>query len=144
MLAVLGILTVFVAVVGGFLLEQGNPWVLFQPAELLIVVGAAGGIVLVANPLPVIRRMGSGALSTFRPPARTRLVFLQYMRMLYEMFLYSQRAGVAELEADADQPENSRIFSNYPAFLRDRTTRNFICDSLRMLVLGVTTANELD
>jgi chemotaxis protein MotA len=64
--------------------------------------------------------------------------------MLYEVFVYSQRAGVAALEDDMDNPKNSRIFSNYPKFLADPVARNFICDSLRMLVLGVTTAHELD
>ena len=49
MLAILGILLVFAAVIGGFLMEQGNPWVLMQPAELLIICGAGAGIVLVSN-----------------------------------------------------------------------------------------------
>jgi chemotaxis protein MotA len=144
MLAILGILAVFLAVFGGFLLEKGNPWVLLQPAELLIVGGAAAGIVLVANPVGVIRRMGSGVLAAFRPAPRTHDVFLRHMRMLYEVFLYSQRAGMMELEEDVDHPENSRIFSNHPDFLADAATRTFVCDSLRMLVLGVTTAHELD
>jgi len=144
MLAILGIVAVFLAVFGGFLLEKGNPWVLFQPAELLIVGGAAAGIVLVANPVGVIRRMGHGALAAFRPARRTHETFLSHMRMLYEVFLYSQRAGMMEMEEDMDHPEDSRIFSNYPGFLADKVTRNFVCDSLRMLVLGVTTAHELD
>ena len=33
MLALIGIIMVFAAVVGGFVMEQGNPWVLMQPAE---------------------------------------------------------------------------------------------------------------
>jgi chemotaxis protein MotA len=41
-------------------------------------------------------------------------------------------------------PDKSRIFSNYPDFLRDHATRDFVCDSLRMLVLGVTSSQELD
>lgn len=144
MLAILGIAAVFLAVFGGFLLEKGNPWVLFQPAELLIVGGAAAGILVVANPVAVIRRMGRGVRAAFRPAVRTPQVFLMYMRMLYEVFVYSQRAGIVELEDDTDKPENSRIFSNYPQFLADPVARNFVCDSLRMLVLGVTTAHELD
>lgn len=50
MYALIGIVAVFAAVLGGFLLEKGNPYVLLQPAELLIVGGAAAGIVMVANP----------------------------------------------------------------------------------------------
>jgi chemotaxis protein MotA len=144
MLAIFGIVAVFAAVLGGFLLERGNPYVLFQPAEMLIVVGSAAGIVLVANPMAVIRKMGAGAVAAFRPAARTHDVFLQHIRMLYEIFQYAQRAGIIELENDIDSPNDSRIFANHPEFLSDRITREFVCDSLRMLVLGVTTADELD
>jgi chemotaxis protein MotA len=144
MLAILGIGAVFLAVLGGFLLEKGNPWVLFQPAELLIVGGAAAGIVMVANPRAVIRKMWRGVVAAFRQPTRTPQIFLSHMRMLYEIFVYIQRAGVMEFENDIDNPQQSAIFKNYPAFLADTSVRNFICDSLRMLVLGVTTAQELD
>jgi len=144
MVAILGILAVFLAVFGGFLLENGNLWVLLQPAELLIVGGSAAGIVVVSNPVPVIRRMARGAIAVFRPAPRTRDVYLGHMRMLYEFFLYSQRVGIMELEDDVDRPEQSPIFANYPRFLTDGATRNFVCDSLRMLVLGVTAPHELD
>jgi chemotaxis protein MotA len=64
--------------------------------------------------------------------------------MLYEVFSFAQRGGAMALEADVEGPETSRIFSNYPGFLKDHATRNFICDSLRMLVIGVTSPHELD
>ncbi len=144
MYALIGIAAVFVAVLGGFLLEKGNPWVLFQPAELLIVGGAAVGIVMVANPPSVMRKMLRGAISAFRPPPRNPQCFLRYMRMLYEVFCFIQRAGVIEFESDVEDPKNSRIFSNHPDFLKDAPTREFLCDTLRMLVVGVTTPAELD
>ena len=144
MYALIGIATVFAAVMGGFLLEKGNPWVLFQPAELLIVGGAAAGIVMVANPPSVMRKMLRGAISAFRPPPRNSQSFLRYIRMLYEIFCFIQRAGVIEFENDVEDPRNSRIFSNHPDFLQDAPTREFVCDTLRMLVVGVTTPTELD
>jgi chemotaxis protein MotA len=145
MLALLGVVLVFAAVLGGFLLEQGNPYVLMQPAEILIIGGAGVGIVLVANPWSVIRKMGRGAFQAFRPPVCDRQSFLRHLRMLYEVFVFAQRSGgVMQLENDIDYPEQSPIFSNHPEFLRDRATRDFICDSLRMLVIGATTPNEID
>jgi chemotaxis protein MotA len=144
MYALIGIFAVFAAVLGGFLLERGNIFVLLQPAELLIVGGSAAGIIVVANPPSVIRRMARGAAATFRSPARTPQVFLRHIRMLYEVFSFVQRAGAMELESDVENPDSSRIFSNHPGFLRDRITRDFVCDSLRMLVLGVTSPQELD
>jgi chemotaxis protein MotA len=145
MLALIGIVLVFAAVFGGYLVEKGNPWVLMQPAELLIIGGAATGIILVSNPPGVIRKMVLGILMVFRPPRRGTKSYLRHLRMLYEIFVYSQRSGgIMQLENDVDSPEQSRIFSNHPEFLRDRGTREFVCDSLRMLVIGATTPHELD
>jgi chemotaxis protein MotA len=144
MLAIIGILVVFLTVFGGFLLEKGNPYVLFQPAELLIVGGAAVGIVLLANPPKVIGKMWRGALAAFHPSAHTSESFLRNLRMLYEVFGYVLRAGPVGIEEDVENPENSRIFSNYPEFLKKEVTRNFVCDSLRMLVIGATSWQELD
>jgi chemotaxis protein MotA len=144
MLVLIGIALVFLAVFGGFLLERGNPWILMQPAELLIVGGAAAGITLVANPPDVIRKMWRGAAAAFRAPAQTRQSLIRYLRMLYEVFSFVQRAGIVALEQDVEEPAQSAIFANYPEFLADPNTRDFICDSLRMIVIGVTTAHELD
>ena len=144
MVALLGLALVFAAVLGGFLLEGGNPWVLMQPAELLIVGGAAGGILLVGNTPSVILKMARGARAAFGPARHTRHSFIRHLRMLYEVFAFTQRAGLLRLENDVEDPEKSPIFANYPEFLKDRTTRHFVCDSLRMLVIGVTTPHELD
>lgn len=144
MLALVGILVVFGAVFGGYVIEKGNPWVLLQPAELLIVGGAAVGIVLVANPPSVIVKMMRGALAAFLAPPYSRGAYLRHLRMLYEVFSFAQRAGVMALEADVEDPKKSRIFSQYPELFKERDTLRFLCDSLRMLVIGVTTPQELD
>jgi len=145
MLALIGIVLVFAAVFGGYLMERGNPYVLMQPAELLIILGAGAGITLVANPWTVIRKMAGGIAGTFRKPALTSQVFLRNLRMLYEIFVYSQRAGgLVALENDVEDPSKSAIFSNYPEFLAESGTRDFLCDSLRVLTIGVTTPHELD
>jgi chemotaxis protein MotA len=144
MLALIGIVAVFAAVLGGYLLEKGNPWVLLQPAEMLIVVGAAAGIVLIANRPKLIRKMISGVRDAFFAPTLGRESLLGHLRMLYEVFAFVQRAGIVALENDAETPQKSQIFARYPAFLRDRETRDFVCDSLRMMVIGATTPHELD
>jgi len=51
--ALIGIVVVFGAIVAGYLLERGNLLVLLQPAELVIIAGAALGTLLIANPRPL-------------------------------------------------------------------------------------------
>ncbi len=51
MLVIIGFIIVIASVVGGYLMEQGNLSVLFQPAELVIIGGAAIGSFIIASPM---------------------------------------------------------------------------------------------
>jgi chemotaxis protein MotA len=145
MLALLGIGLVFVTIFGGYLLEKGDPWVLMQPAEFLIIGGAALGIILVANPPTVLRKMLTALREAFHSPRHTRESYLLHLRMLFEVFSFTRRpGGTLALEAHVEEPATSAIFSNYPDLLKDRVTLDFFLDSLRMLVMGAGTAHELD
>ena len=57
MFAIIGIVVVFGAVIAGYLMEHGNLAVLIQPAELIIIGGAAIGTVLIANPLHILKKI---------------------------------------------------------------------------------------
>ncbi len=60
MFAIIGIVVVFGCIVAGYLMEHGNLKVLIQPAELIIIGGAAIGTVLIANPLHIIKKIVAG------------------------------------------------------------------------------------
>ena len=66
MFAIIGILVVFGAVAAGYLMEHGNLKVLMQPAELVIIGGAAIGTVLVANPLHILKKIAAGFARSIR------------------------------------------------------------------------------
>jgi chemotaxis protein MotA len=65
MFAIIGIVVVFGCIVAGYLMEHGNIRVLIQPAELIIIGGAAVGTVLVANPLHIIKKIAAGIGGVF-------------------------------------------------------------------------------
>ena len=50
MITVIGVLIVIGSVIGGFLEAGGNLAVLVQPAELIIIAGAAIGALVIASP----------------------------------------------------------------------------------------------
>src|SRR5271157_3822903 len=132
MIAILGIVMVFGAIISGYLMEHGKIPVLLQPAELLIIFGAAVGTVLVANPLPTVIRVIKGVVGVFAGGGFTKAGYVETLKMLYELFNYARKSGTAKLEEDVDHPEKSAIFSKYPKFLKSHHALNFLCDTLRM------------
>src|SRR5215471_9183908 len=128
MFAILGILIVLGAIAGGYLMEHGNLLVLLQPAELVIILGAAIGTIVVANPLPTLIRLGKGIAGTFGGSPYQKGSYLDSLKMLYELFNHARKNGLAKLEEDVDNPEKSSVFSKYPAFLKSHHAVHFLCD----------------
>ena len=144
MFAILGIVAVFGAIVGGYLMEHGNLKVLMQPAELLIIFGAALGTVLIANPLPVLIAIAKGIAGVFGGSKFHKTFYLAHLKMIYELYNYARISGTAKLEEDIDKPDKSQIFSKYPKFLKDHHAVAFLCDTLRMAVTGGVDVMEID
>src|SRR5258708_18281674 len=136
MFAIIGISVVFGAVVGGYLMEHGNMMVLMQPAELIIILGAAIGTVLVANPLHILMAIGKGIGGAFGGSPFTKQRYLDSLKMMFELFNRARKEGLMSLETDSDAPNESAIFKKYPKFLKDHHALAFVCDSLRMAASG--------
>jgi chemotaxis protein MotA len=136
MFTIIGIVVVFGAVVAGYLMEKGNLKVLIQPAELIIIGGAAIGTVLIANPLHILKKLAGGLGSAFGSSKYNKAKYLETMKMMFELFSRARRDGLMALETDSDNPEQSTIFSKYPKFLKDHHALAFVCDSVRMASSG--------
>jgi len=143
MFAIIGILVVFGCVVGGYLMEHGNLRVLIQPAELLIIGGAATGTVLVANPLHIIKKIVAGMGEVFKGSQFNKQTYINTLKMMYELLNKARKDGLMVLEGDVEEPEKSPVFSKNPTFVKNHHVRDFVCDSLRMAITGVD-AFELD
>ncbi len=144
MFAIIGALVVVAAILGGYLMEHGHIAVLLQPAELLIIAGAAAGTALIANPLPVIRKLLGVVGAVFKPGKYDEAFYLTTLTMANELFTYARKNGMVKLEADIEEPDKSPVFSKYPGFLKDIEAVHFLCDSLRMSISGGIGHFELD
>jgi len=125
-------------------MEHGKFIVLFQPAELVIIFGAAIGTVVIANPLPILIKIAKGILGVFSGSMYTNALYLETLKMLYELFAYARKAGTAKLEEDVDHPEKSAIFAKYPKFMKSHHALHFLCDTLRTTVTGGVDPLEID
>jgi chemotaxis protein MotA len=136
MFAIIGILVVVGAVVGGYLMEHGNLKVLIQPAELLIIGGAGLGTLLVANPLHVLKNIAASLPGVFKGSKFNKQFYLESLKMMYDLLNKARKEGLMALENDVEDPSKSPVFNKYPAFLQDHHLCDFVCDSLRMAVSG--------
>ena len=143
MFAIIGIVVVFGCVVAGYLMEHGNLKVLIQPAELVIIGGAAAGTVLVANPLHILKKIVGGISGVFGGSKFGKQTYLDTLKMMYDLLNKARKDGLMALEGDVEEPEKSPIFSKNAAFVKNHHLCFFVCDSLRMAITGVD-AFELD
>jgi chemotaxis protein MotA len=144
MFVIIGILVVFGAVVAGYLMEHGNIKVLLQPAELVIIGGAAVGTTLIANPLHILKDIAGGLAGAFGGSRFSKDRYLETLRMMYELFGRARKEGLMALETDSDAPDKSPIFSKYPRFLKDHHALAFVCDTIRMAAGGSVEPFDVD
>lgn len=144
MIAIVGVVTVIAAIVGGYLMEKGNLMVLVQPAELLIIGGAGVGTILIANPMSTIKALAGSLGRVFGSSPFTQTFYLQHLKMLNALFQIARKEGLVKLEADVEDPKSSAVFQQYPMFLKDHHAVDFVCDTLRMAISGGVGHFELD
>ena len=144
MFQIIGILVVFGAVLGGYLMEKGNIHVLLQPAELIIILGAAIGTVLIANPLHVLKKILMGIAGTFGASKYDQQRYRDSLKMMFTLFSAARRSGLSAIESDIEEPDKSKIFGAFPAIMKDRHVLSFICDTMRTASLGSLDPFDLD
>jgi chemotaxis protein MotA len=144
MFAIIGIVVVFGAVIGGFLMEKGHITVLLQPAELLIIGGAALGTLLTANPLHILKGVLNGLKGVVGSSPFGRQRYLSTLRMMYQFLNKVRKEGLLSVEMDVEKPKESSIFKNYPEFLNDHHAMDFVCDTLRMAITGGVDPFDMD
>ena len=144
MFAIVGIFVVFGSVLAGFLMEKGHITVLLQPAELLIIAGAATGTLLTANPLHILKAIAAGLQGVIKGSAIGKPRYLSTLKMMYQFLNKVRKEGLLSVEMDVEKPEESAIFKNYPEFLKDQAVRNFVCDTLRTAITGGVEPFDMD
>lgn len=144
MFAIIGIVLVFASVIGGFLMEKGHMLVLVQPAELLIIAGAASGTLLAANPMHIITGILNGLKDILGGSKFGKARYLDTLKMMYQFLNKVRKEGLLSVEMDVEKPEESSIFKNYPGFLSDHHALYFVCDTLRMAITGGVEPFDMD
>jgi len=144
MFSVIGIVLVIGAVIGGYLMEHGNMKVLVQPAELVIIGGAAIGTLLIGNPLPVIIKILKNLTGILSGSKYNKARYLDTLKMLNDLFSQGRKGGMVSLESHVEEPDKSDLFKKHEFIVKDHHALDFICDTMRMALSGTVSPHDLD
>ena len=144
MLVIIGYIIVCASVFGGFAMAGGHLAALFQPLELLMIGGAALGAFLVGNNNKAIKATIAALPSLFKGSRYTKELYMELMSLLFEVLSKVRKEGLMSIEGDIDKPEESPLFSKYPAVLADHHIIEFMTDYLRLMVLGNMDAFQIE
>lgn len=145
MLALVGSFVVLGAVVGGYILEHGNLSVLFQPAEVVIIFGAAIGALIIASPMHVLTGVIKGAIRTLTGGGGYKKSdYMEVLLLLTEIFTKIRKEGLISIEQDVEEPENSAILTKYPKFLKNHHAMQLLTDTLRTVMTTTISPYELE
>ncbi|HVC21812.1 MAG TPA: flagellar motor stator protein MotA [Vicinamibacterales bacterium] len=143
MFLIVGGLIVLGSVVSGYLMEGGNLLVLRQPAEFIIIGGAALGSLLISTPVKVLKEL-LGQMRGFFGGGLSKADYLELLAMQYQLFRLSQQSGVMSLEAHFEEPDKSSIMSQYPKFLARHHAVDFLADSVKVIIIGGIAPHDLE
>lgn len=136
MFAIIGAVVVIIGVVGGFVIEGGPVAVLIQPIELMIIMGAAIGSLLVMSPLAVLKGIVGAALGVLKGDPYTKERYVDLLKTLFELFTVAKRDGLIALEPHVMDPEKSAVFSKNEFLLHQHHALFFLCDTMKLLLGG--------
>jgi chemotaxis protein MotA len=144
MLVIVGYIVVAASVFGGFALAGGHMGALFQPLELLMIGGGAGGAFFVGNNGKAIKATLKDLPSVFKGSKYNKESYMELMALLYELLGKVRKEGLMSIEGDVENPEESPIFAKYPKVLADHHVVEFMTDYLRIMVSGNLNAMEIE
>ncbi len=136
MFVIIGIAVVLVAVLGGFAIEGGSFLVLIQYAEFLIIIGASVGALLISAPNKLLGKIVKRLTGAFRGSSVNSELYLNLLKLMYELFQVGQKEGVIGLEQHVENPDKSKIFAKYPVLLSNKHLLHFLTDTMRLLIVG--------
>lgn len=140
----LGALIIIGCVLGGFVIAGGSMSVLWQPSEMLIVVGAALGSMIIGNPKEVLLEMWVQVKGVFSFRRRGEAFQRELLMLLYELLETVDMGGLKALDAHIEEPDQSDLFTKYPLILQEKNLMAFIADNFRLMAMGKINAHELE
>jgi chemotaxis protein MotA len=144
MLILVGAFIVLASTIGGFMIAGGHPLVLLQLSEFVVILGVAGGVLVIASPGHVLKDIVHKVKNALFGKPAGRAEFSELLKLLYEVFMVGRRNGLIALEEHVMDPAKSSIFQRYPSVLNNHERIEFLCNGLKPVIDGKIKPDQLE
>jgi chemotaxis protein MotA len=144
MLILVGAFIVLASTIGGFMIAGGHPLVLLQLSEFVVILGVAGGVLVIASPGHVLKDIVHKVQGALFGKSAGRAEFSELLKLLYEIFMVGRRNGLIALEEHVMDPAKSSIFQRYPSVLNHHERIEFLCNGLKPVIDGKIKPDQLE
>ncbi|SDV46961.1 flagellar motor stator protein MotA [Chitinasiproducens palmae] len=141
---ILGFLVLLGCIFGGFALHGGSLGVIWQPTEIMIIVGGGLGALVVGNPWHVLKDTLLQLKWVIARRQRDMDFQRELLLLLYELLRTVADGGLRALDQHVEEPHNSALFQKYPKILAEPRLVAFIADNFRLMAMGRITPHELE
>lgn len=140
----IGALVVFACVFGAYASHGGHLGVLWQPSEVIIIMGAALGAFIIGNPVATMKMSVGKALHGWIGKGASKKEYLELLQLLFQLFQMFRKDGPQAVERHIEEPEKSEIFKQYASFLKNHHAVDFLCDTMKITLSADLSQYDVD
>jgi len=144
MLILVGVVIVIVSTLGGFMMAGGKPLVLMHLSEFVVIVGVAGGVLIIASPRHIPIEILHKTKQAISGKTAGKTECFELLKLLYELFMTGRRNGLIALDEHVMDPQNSSVFQRYPTLLHHPERLQFLCNGLKPVIDGKIKPDQLE
>lgn len=145
MIGIIGIITIFVMVFGGYIAAGGKMGIIIKalPFEMAMIGGAAVGAFLLSNDSAGVKHTIKDIGKVFKGPKWKPDDYRDLLCLLFELIRLARQNPVA-IEEHIEAPQESSIFSNYPRIMTDKEAIALICDTMRSASMNYDDPHQVE
>ncbi|SPH19360.1 Motility protein A [Ascidiaceihabitans donghaensis] len=145
MIGIIGIITIFVMVFGGYLAAGGKMGIILKslPFEMTMIGGAAVGAFLISNSGAEVKHTLKDLGKVFKGPKWKHEDYRDLLCLLFELIRLARQNPVA-IEEHIEAPSESSIFSKYPKIISDTEATALICDTMRSASMNYDDPHQVE
>ncbi|AWM37269.1 Motility protein A [Gemmata obscuriglobus] len=143
MVVIVGGVIVLVSVLVGFSMAGGKIGALIHLSEFVTIGGATLGSLIMMSPVKVIKDLIRGALQTVKGSPYGKAACVELLKLQYALARLVRQEGLLALDSHITNPDGSALLREYPKLNGNHHAREFLCDSLALILDGTVESSQL-